>query len=126
MKTNEQSESRARWLLRYLAIGVGATVAAVGVALLIDVAFDPGWSWSGIAIVLLAAATALLIVAATTAGSGVPYAASYDRFDAYIEAQGKQMAGAPMYEPSKAGVDALLAILPPFVTAVVLLVTVGF
>ena len=68
----------------------------------------------------------LLVVATTSAGSGLPAAMNYDRFDAYIEADGKQMAGTPTYEPSQAGIDALLATLPPFVTAVALLVIFGF
>jgi hypothetical protein len=126
MARNEQPESRTRWLLRYLVLGVGASAGAVGIALIVDLAFDPSWSWSRIAIILLGASAALLIVATTSAGSGMPVAMSYDRFAAYIEADGKQMAGTPMYEPAKSGLDALLAILPPFLTAVVLLVIYGF
>lgn len=127
MRTTDQPESRARWLLRYLALGVGTTVAAVVVALLVEVAVDPAnWPWYRTAIILLGAVTALLIVATTSAGSGMPTAADYDRYDAYIEADGKQMAGVPMYEPSQAGIDALLAILPPFATAIAMSMIFGF
>src|SRR3954447_549109 len=109
MRTAEQPESRSRWLLRYLALGVGTTVAAIVVALLVEVFFDPaGWPWYRTAIILLAALAALLIVATTSAGSGMPTPMNYDRFDAYIEAEGKQMAGAPMYEQAQAGIDSLL------------------
>lgn len=126
MSTTDQPESRIRWLLRFLALGVGASVAAIAIALLVDLAFDLGWSWSGIAIVLLGASAALLVVATTSAGSGMPVAMNYDRFDAYIEAEGKQMAGTPTYQPGQAGVDALLATLPPFLTAIALMVMFGF
>lgn len=126
MARNDQPESRTRWLLRFVALGLGVTAAAVAVSLLIDLALDPSWPWSRIAIVLLGACAALLVVATTSAGSGMPAALNYDRFDAYIEAEGKQMAGAPMYEPSQAGLDALLAILPPFLTAIMLMVIFGF
>ena len=123
---SDQPISRSRWLLRFLGIGVGVSIAAIALALLIVAIFDPGWSWSSIALVLLGAFTALLIVATTSAGSGLPVAMNYDRFDAYIEADGKQMAGAPTYQPGQAGVDSLLAILPPFVTAVVLMFVFGW
>lgn len=127
MRTTGQPESRARWLLRYLALGVGATIAALIVALIVALVVDPAnWPWYRTAIILLGAVAALLIVATTSAGSGLPYAAGYDRYDAYIEADGKQMAGAPMYEPSQAGIDSLLAIVPPFATAIVLLLIFGF
>lgn len=126
MAREDQSESRARWLLRFVALGIGVTSAAIAVALLVDLALDPAWSWSRIAILLLGASAALLVVATTSAGSGSPTSLNYDRFDAYIEAQGKQMSGTPMYQPSQAGLDALFAILPPFLTAVVLLAIYGF
>jgi hypothetical protein len=119
-------ESRAHWLLRFLAIGVGASIAAIVVALLVDVAFDPTWPWYRTAIILSASLAALLIVATTSAGSGMPVAMNYDRYNAYIEAEGKQMAGAPPYEQGQAGLDSLLAILPPFATAVALLFIWGF
>jgi hypothetical protein len=112
--------------LRYLALGVGASVAAVVVGLLVDVAFDPTWPWYRTAIILSASLAALLIVATTSDGSGMPVAMTYDPYDARIEAEGKQMAGAPAYEPGQAGIDSLLAILPPFATAVALLFIWGF
>lgn len=124
MARDDQPESRARWLLRFVALGIGVTSAAIAVALLVDLMLDP--AWSRIAIVLLGVLAALLVVMTTSAGSGSPASLNYDRFDAYIEAQGKQMSGTPMYQPSQAGLDALFAILPPFLTAVVLLAIYGF
>ncbi len=126
MAGRDQPESRTRWLLRFLMLGAGVSVAAIVIALVIDLALDPAWPWSRIAIILLGASAALLVVATTSAGSGSPTAMNYDRFDAFIEATGKQMSGTPMYEPSHAGLDALFAILPPFLTAVALLVMYGF
>lgn len=126
MTTNRQYESRTRWLMRFVALGFGVSVVAVAVAFLVDLVINPAWSWARIAIVLLGASAALLVVATTSAGSGSPTAMNYDRFDACIEATGKQMSATPMYEPLQAGLDALFAVLPPFLTAVVLLVMYGF
>jgi len=126
MMRDEPPESKTRWLLRFVKLGIGACAGAVAVALLIDLTLDPAWPWSRTAIVLLGASVAVLVVAATSAGSGSPTAMNYDRYSAFIEVTGKQMTGAPQYQPSQAGLDALFAILPPFLTAVALLVMYGF
>jgi hypothetical protein len=114
-----------RWIAEHLAIGLGATAVAIGVALVIDL-LASGWTWDRFALLFLALAVFLLLSAFIRDGVDPPgvHGLGWDARMAYIETVAREKEGtASEFTPPSGGVAALLAILPPAI-AVLLIVSV--
>lgn len=112
-----------RWLFQHLAIGIAATAISIAFALLLDVVIESGWAWERFALIFLALAVFLLLTALSTPGVQLPgvYGAGWDARTAYIETMAREGSGAfSDARPPTGGLSALVAILPPFVAALVI------
>lgn len=112
-----------RWLVQHLALGLTATAVSIGVVALLDLLIDAGWGWERFALIFLALVVFLLLSALSTPGlnpTGV-HGLGWDARSAYIGTVARENSGTLNdVRPPSGGMSALVATLPPFVAALVI------
>ena len=99
-----------RWLVRNFGVGLLVTVVALVIPAIATAVFDLPWSWSSVALALLAAGAFLILVLLTRPGVNPPgLSLGFDPHDAFVETIGHEASGTLTdYRPSQGGIEALL------------------